>query len=472
MAVTDFSIATLGALTADELALGERLIHLLDVRSPTNRLKQKYYEGKQRVRDLGLSIPPELKNVETVVGWPGTVVDVLEERLDLEGFALPEGDVADFGIDEIVDQNDLLVESGMGNLDALIFGVAFVTAGTGLDGEPDPLVTVESPLHMTAIYDPRARRVSAALSRVWDVEKSRTESFTLFLPEQTIQVVRSTFSNGWTVKNRDQHELGRVPVSRLVNRRRASDPFGRSEITGAIRAYTDHAVRTMLGMEVAREFYSSPQRWVMGADEKAFVGPDGNPKTAWESYLGRFLAISADENGNLPQVGQFAANTPTPYIEEVRMLSQMVSAESAVPATQLGFVSDNPPSADSVRMLETRLIKRAERRQAGFGRTGWVAAVQNAVLVRDGELPDPLLKLTALWHDPSTPTRAADADAVAKYVAAGVIPAQSDVTWKRAGFNPAERAQLATDVAKGGAMEALLAKLAGPTVEAPAPPMA
>lgn len=470
MTDVSFSVATLVALSDEETETAAGLIAMLDRRTLANRKKQAYYEGTQRVRDLGISIPPELKNVETVVGWPGTVVDVLEERLDLEGFALPDGNTEDFGIDEIVDANDLLVESGMGNLDALIYGVAFIAAGTGLEGEPDPLVTIESPLHMTAIFDARARRVSAALSRVWDAEKQRTESFTLYLPLQTIRASRSDLGSGWFVDDRDQHELGQVPVSRLVNRRRASDPYGRSEITRAIRSYTDDAVRTMLGMEVNREFYGSPQRWIMGADEKAFVGPDGKAKTAWESYLGRFLAVTRDENGDMPQAGQFSANSPAPYIEIVRMLSQMVSAESAVPATQLGFVSENPPSADSVRMLESRLIKRAERRQAGFGRSGYVAAIRNAVLVRDGEIPAPLQKLTAVWRDPSTPTRSAAADEISKYVAAGVVPAQSEVTWKRAGFNPAERLQLAADAAKGGGMEEILRQLANGQTSKPMPP--
>lgn len=442
-----FSIAVLNVLSDSEMATAKSLIDLLDARTNVNLRKQAYYEGTQRVRDLGISIPPEMKDIATVVGWPGTVVDVLEERLDLEGFALPDGDASDFGIDEIVDANDLLVESGMGNLDALIYGVAFIAAGTGMEGEPDPLLTIESPLHMTAVWDARSRRVSAALSRTWNADLSRTESFTLYLPDQTIRASRGQTTE-WKVDNRDQHELGQVTVSRLVNRRRASNVNGRSEITRAIRSYTDHAVRTMLGMEVAREFYSSPQRWVMGADEKAFVGPDGNPKTAWESYLGRFLALTRDENGELPTVGQFASNSPAPYIEEVRMLSQMVSAESAVPATQLGFVSENPPSADSVRMLESRLIKRAERRQAGFGRSGYVAAIKNAVLVRDGVVAEPLQKLIALWRDPSTPTRSAAADEVTKYVAAGVLPARSDVTWKRAGFTAAERETLAEDAEK------------------------
>jgi hypothetical protein len=455
-----FSLASLDDLSFDELSTAERLLAQLDARTVSNQKKEAYYEGTQRVRDLGLSIPPELKNVETVVGWPRTAVDVLEHRIEIEGFEVPGGSTADLGIDEIVEENDLLVEASTAHLDALIFGVAFIAVGTGMDGEPDPLVTVESPRHMTAFYDLRARRVSAALSRVWDPERGRSSSFTLYLPDQTIRARRSVLVNGWIVEDRDQHGLGEVTVARLVNRRRASDPYGRSQITRAIRAYTDNAVRTMLGMEVNREFYSSPQRWVMGADDRAFVGPDGQPKTAWESYLGRFLALTADESGTLPQVGQFAASSPAPYIEIVKMLAGMVSTETGIPATRFGFISDNPPSADSTRVLESTLIKNAERCQAEFGRNGWADAIRKAVLVRDGVVPAPLRKLKASWRDAATPTRSAAADEVMKYVTAGVLPAHSEVTWKRAGFTPDEIAQLKIDVEKVGGMEALLRQVA------------
>lgn len=53
--------------------------------SGANLEKQKYYDGKQKLKDLGISLPPQMRLIDTVLGWPGTVVDALEERLDFEG---------------------------------------------------------------------------------------------------------------------------------------------------------------------------------------------------------------------------------------------------------------------------------------------------------------------------------------------------------------------------------------------------
>ena len=52
--------------------------------SGANLEKQKYYDGKQKLKDLGISLPPQMRLIDTVLGWPGTVVDALEERLILK----------------------------------------------------------------------------------------------------------------------------------------------------------------------------------------------------------------------------------------------------------------------------------------------------------------------------------------------------------------------------------------------------
>jgi hypothetical protein len=72
----------------------------------------------------------------------------------------------DFGLTTSTPQNGLDVDSGMAHLDSLIFGLSFVTVGTGFDGEPHPLITPHSPTAMTRLWDRRTRRLSSALATV------------------------------------------------------------------------------------------------------------------------------------------------------------------------------------------------------------------------------------------------------------------------------------------------------------------
>lgn len=455
-APTPAPLLSLSQLAEDEFWALQELLGRVDMFAAVNARKEAFYEGSRRVRDLGISIPPHMQAVETVVGWPGTTVDVLEERLDLEGFISPGEDL---GLADVFGANDLDVESGLAHLDALIYGVAFICVGAGGEGEPDPLVTVESPTTMTAVYDPRSRRVTAAASRVND-ENGQPFQATLYLPDQTVRV---EWAKGlWQVVGRDRHNLARVPVARLVNRPRSGRMEGRSEITRAVRAYTEQAVRTLLGMEVNREFYSSPQRYVLGASEDAFVDADGNRKTAWETVLGRMLAIDRDEDGNLPQVGTFAASSPAPYLDQVRGLAQMLAAEAAIPASYLGFHTENPSSADAIRQAEARLIKRAERRQRMFG-LAWTETARLALLVRDGEVPDGFGAVRPQWRDPATPTRAASADEATKLIASGVLTPDSEVTYDRIGLSETDKQRLIADKRRALASQAVTALSAAAT---------
>lgn len=427
------------SLSQDELGLIQALAKKLNGHDHKNHQLASYYEGKNRLKDLRISIPPQLTTVETVVGWAGTAVDVLEERLDFEGFIGADN----LGLNEIYRANDLDLESSLGHKDALIYGTGFVVVGKGMDGEPDPLITIESPKKMTAVYDMRTRRLSAAMLLNRD-ENGNPISGSLYLPNETIYI---EYNGVWVEVARDIHNLGRVPVSPLINNPRSGDPYGRSEITRAVRSYTDAAMRTLLGAEVAREFYSAPQRYVLGAQEDMFTDADGNPLDPWRAVLGRMQVLPYNDDDNvMPQVGQFSANSPAPYFEQIRQYAQLIAAETAIPSSYLGFQTDNPSSADAIRQMEARLVKRAERRQRQFGRT-WSEVAKLALLVRDGELPPEAANIRAIWRDASTPTRAAAADEAVKLIQAGVLPNDSEIVYNRIGLSDSDKQQLKAEKA-------------------------
>ncbi|WP_431889455.1 phage portal protein [Nocardiopsis alba] len=411
-----------------------KIVSQIEAHRSYNETREAYYEGSKRIRQLGIAIPPKLSDVETVVGWPGMAVDVLDERLDLDGFALPDGDIDDLDLDQVWRDNRMDDETGQAHLPALMHGVCFVTVSAGMEGEPPVLITVEPPTRMSGLWDTRARRLSAAASVVWDAEQGRYTAATLYLADQTIFMEAPTGGGNLAVVKRSEHRLGRPLVVPLVNRPRVGRPWGRSEISRAVISYTDSAVRTLLGMEVAREYYSSPQLALLGVAEEAFQNPDGSAKTAWEVYLGRVLALTRDEDGDLPQVQQISAGSPAPYLDQVRGLANMLAGEAAIPPSYLGFVTDNPSSADAIRVSEARLVKRAERRQRVFG-AAWCEVMRLALLVRDGVIPEEANGLVARWRDAATPTRAAQSDSVMKLVSAGVLPPNSEVTYELLGYD-------------------------------------
>lgn len=446
-------------LSDDERASAAGLRRKLQSVMLPNRAKSDLYEAKRTAEDLGISAPkglPELVNA--VMGWPGTVVDVLEERLEFRGWTGSDA----LTLTDVVRDNHLDVEAGRGHLDALIYGCGFVTVGRGdtSEGEPEVLVSVESTESCTVEWDYRLRRARSALSQTRD-EYGIVVLETLYLPNETIIFER--VRGELVVRSRDKHNLGRVPVARMLNRDRASDVTGRSEITRAVVYYTDAAVRTLSGMEINREFYTSPKWTALNADPAVFgmsedKSPEENRRAGWKATQGRLNVVppQVDEDGAPVEVKlhEFRPAPPTPYIEQIKAYSQLLAAESGIPAPYLGFVTDNPSSADSIRQQEYRLVKRAERRQTSFG-LAWLEVAYLSLLMRDrGVDRDEFRKLAVSWRDAATPTRAAAADEAAKLIGSGVLDPNSQITWDRIGLTTQEQQQRATELrrANGGAL--------------------
>lgn len=419
-------------LTLSESTAVAGFVDRLERFNAANFEAHAYYEAKHVLQYAGETIPAHVASrLAPAVGAPGIVVDVLDERLDFLGW----DDQAGLDLSGIYDLNELDAEGSMAHLDALIFGTSFVRVGERSDGG-QPLVTVHSPMLTTGTRDPETRRMSAAWTTT-RVEDGRTIRGVLDLPDVTITVQK--FGGKWSVVDRYEHGRGRVCVVQMTNRRRASRLGGRSEITRTIRSLTDDLIRAGLGMSANSMFYSIPQLMILGRGPEAFKDRAGNPLPGWRILAGHALAMPKDKDGDVPKIHQVDVASPAPFIEQLREYRMQVASEAGIPADYLGIQTANPPSADAIGRSEVRLVKRAERRQLGFGRA-WQEVARCAVLVRDGSIPSDFdTQVSPEWVSPSTPTRAATADEVTKLVGAGVLSPTSEVTYRRLGLSRAER---------------------------------
>lgn len=428
-----------------------------------NRLLKAYYEGERWLTKLGFSIPPKMRDFQTVIGWPAIVVDVIEERLKWKGWydldavrqsgtdtsqqndtaiVKPTGNQQFF--DDLYVDNNLEAEAPMVHLDSLIFGCGFVAVGTRdpEDLEKTPLITTESTELSTGIYDPQKRRLTSGVVFRTDDEGNIVRA-TLLKLDETIYLRRLTVGGYWIVEHKDQHHLNRLPLVPFINRPMGSRRSGRSEITRPIRGYTDIGIRTLLGMETNREFFSAPQRYVLGATEDDFKDENGNTIPGWQAVLGRIWGIGRNDDGELPEVGQWDPAPARPYLEQIQGLAQLVAADGAVPQTYLGFMSDNPASADSIRALESRLIKRSERRITSFG-WSWGEVGRLAWMIKNQSRNVP--KIDTDWGNPATPTMQADADWAVKLISVEVLPPTSTVARNRLGLSKTEQAILDREI--------------------------
>jgi hypothetical protein len=172
----------------------------------------------------------------------------------------------------------------------------------------------------------------------------------LYLPDQTIHVAEN--DEGAVGTDRPgQAQLRDGAVIRQANRPRAADRDGSSEITPELMSLTDQGCRTMLNLSVAGEFYSVPQKLILGASESDFVGTDGEQKTAWQTYISHILALQRDEEGQLPEVKQFQAYDPSVFTKVIEMFASQAAGIVAATPQDLGlYTQGNPTSSDDLRV--------------------------------------------------------------------------------------------------------------------------
>jgi hypothetical protein len=384
-----------------------------------------YYESKKRPTAIGLSTPPEMKKLIASIGWPRVYLDSLEERLDIEGFRLAgkaQGtNIGDERLWSWWQYNDLDEWSGLGHLESFIHGRAYITIAAPDPDDPlmdsdKPIIRVESANTMWADVDPRTHRVTRAIRVIRDADGYiDNDRLTIYLPNSTIGLLRAqnTSMSGWNEEWRRDHNLGIVPVVPLLNRSRLTEWYGKSEITEELRSVTDAAARIMMNMQATAELMAIPQRMLFGVSKEELLGSGPNAISTFQAYIGRILAI--DKDGVTAQ--QFAAAELRNFADAIEILAKEAAKYTGLPPQYLAYSSENPASADAIRASETRLVKKAERKQRIFGGS-WEQAMRIAILVMDDELPEDAHRLETVWRDPATPTFAAKADAVVKLVSA------------------------------------------------------
>jgi hypothetical protein len=233
----------------------------------------------------------------------------------------------------------------------------------------------------------------------------------------------------------------------MPNRPRTHDRDGRSEISPALRYYIANACRTLLGLEVARELYSVPQKTILGATEADFQNSDGTAKSAWDTYITRVLALERDDEGNLPSLTQATPYDPSVFTKLLDWLASAASGEVKSPPQDMGlYTQGNPATAEAVEASNAERDHHTKSMQPQFGVSLTQVAKYAMRFTNGGDLPAEFRRMEADWAPVSMSSPGIMSDAISKQEAAGVVTGNSDVVRKRLGYSAVERAQLAKDV--------------------------
>lgn len=442
------SPSSIPALPLLSLSDGEQqLIQTLQARAEHDRpellMENAFYMGEQTIQNLRIALQDDLAaQLKTILGWARIAVDPYVERLSCDGFRLPGATDVDPHLAEIWDGNGLAAEQSLAYTDALSMRRAYWMVGRDPLGGDMPLVTAESPLNMSVLWDVTGRRVQAAMQTYKQDRQTRAVVMT---PMQTVEIAQDEFKV-WKVVNRDLHKFGEVPVRRMANKPRSYNRDGFSEVTPELRTIIINACRRSMGLEASSELYSVPRLWLLGASADDFTNPNGEARKQWDAFISKINIIEPDDEGNTPTVTQLMTYDPSVFTKVIEMYAAQAAGMLAALPQDLGlYTQGNPPSVESVDAMEKRRNLKAEQRQRQYG-VAIVETMQLAMRFQNGgKLPAEFKRIEVDWKPVQNSINAGMADGLTKLIKGGVLPPTSDVTLKRAGFTAVERLQLEQD---------------------------
>lgn len=330
-------------------------------------LRYKFYEMKNAERYLtGQNLPNELRALSHCLGWCGNAVDNVADRLVFREF---DDDI--FDINTIFDMNnkDILTDGAM--LGALITSCDFIYISKDENGYPR--LQVIDGYDATGIIDPITNMLTEGYA-VLERDQSNRNTVLVeayFTREETIVYDK--------INNRIYTEQNVAPYALLVpiiHKPDARRPFGHSRISRACMSIQQSAVRTIARSEVSAEFYSFPQKYVLGTSQ------DAERLNKFRATMSTLLEITKDDDGDKPVVGQFQQQSMSPYLDQVKMFAGLFSAETGLTLDDLGFPTDNPSSVEAIKACHEKLRLSARKAQRDFS-SGFRNVAYLACCIRD-----------------------------------------------------------------------------------------
>lgn len=443
-------IASAVGLRPEDRNLIYRLVREWDEHHARNELRHMYYTMHNRLKDLGISVPPELRNLEAACGWGQKCVDVMVEHSKLDGFYVD--DTSTQGeLDRIMRRNRMRKLYRMAMTSAL--EQCFVLY----------LVTRDEAGHARANAYPAAvcgctwDDVHACLEAAAFVVRMRKMGRNQYQPDWVNVVTQEhlirirLIDGGWTAEY-EPHGLGHMPVFLAAYQSTLMRPFGTSRITREVMGYINSAVRANINEEIAAAFAASTQKYLLGTDGDPF-----EKVSRWDAFIGSIFNIDKDEDGDVPQFGQLPQPSMQPLADHWRLLCGRISAATGIHVSQFGQVHDNPASGEAIYQENEPLILKVKDWNEDVGDV--LVDVATAMLATErGTTFDAIdsldLGIRPNFPNPAMPTQGQQTDSSVKIASVKPAFAQTTAFWAMNGFGKDEAADIMRQIEEVESREA------------------
>lgn len=387
----------------------EFLLDRLRKKSVNVDIKYKYYNAENSYVDFGISVPVKMMNSKPGIGWASRAVNTLSDRVVFDGFANDT-----FRINELFDEINAKRVLNKAKKDAHIAGVSFVAISETPNGVAlIPFTASEA----TGVIDDNTGLLSYGLAVLsWTGDDALAQSsvsepkdYVVFTPEAT------TIYKNKKIDSITKNPTGRTMLHALTHGATASQPLGRSRITKTVRRIVQEVARVKRRYEIAGEFYSTPQRYVLGT-EQDFTQEQ---KNKLDSTIGKAWVFSKDDDGDKPEIGQLAQMSINQFEDNKKGLARDFCAETALTLRNLGYETANPTSAESLSAMSDDLLLEARASQDEMGeQIKQIAISIRLTLNKSDKVPEDLENIKAAWRPIFQVDVGAAGDAVYKLIQA------------------------------------------------------
>lgn len=396
--------------------------------NPSPDITNKYRAAYQRL--LGISKTP----------WGRLVVDIVAERLKVNGFRLGDNINTDDALWSTFTENKLQAVQGQVHREALALGTSYMSVWPNGEGSR---IAFESGMAMTHETRPGDPHEVAGAIKLWHDSIEGRLRCNLYLPDaiyrwQSQNVIEDAQWQGdvsgrfktvtWEpIESRSpkvENPFDRVNIVPFVVRPNWQG-YGQSDLEDLrpiIARIESITANTLLAVELG----AFRQRWATGLEVP--VDPNTNqPVEPFKVALDR-LWTTEDPDARF---GSFDSTDVRPYLQAVSDAIGQLSSVSRIPTLYFNQSElSNPPSAASLEATETGLIKKVIERQNRFAES-W----EEVVKLVSGTSQS----VTVSWDDPRTRSEAQMMDAAIKLREIGM---PWEALMEYLGYSPTDVARL------------------------------
>lgn len=406
----------------------ELVSELMDVwrrKRGRNVLRERYYQGHVRVKDLGIAMPKSLAaKIDPRIDWPRKAVHALADRSVLNGFTTDDDETTEL-LRKIYKANSLDDLYGKALICELKHCCGFWTVTD--DGYGNPVISSYPATAASAVWDDSLKTIKAGMvvAEAKTVRGGTQRVPTVVEVYTSDAVITLTRGGGsWTAEY-EETSMGRPLMEPMAHCATLERPFGNSRITRAVMSITDDAIRQRARMEVAAESATLPQMWLLGTAKR--VTNEGN---RYDASMGAVNEITKDADGDSPTVWQSAQLQMAPLSEYFRQLACQMSSVTDVPVSFFGVSNDNPSSSDAIAASLEPLVIDAKKLNRGNGNALRNVAYMALAVARGTDFVterDAGNNVNPRFMSPAYPSTVSQSDAVLKQVQAIPKLANSDV---------------------------------------------